>query len=426
MSKTTKNLGLFEYEKDKDGASTFNIEQALNGNWDKLDNEVAARVKTAELAAEVKKVVKDGSLTAADLGAEKAGATAALEKKVDALGAGDVGADPTGTAASAVSEHNTSTSAHSAQFAKKQDKITGKKGQFVGFTADNVPGAVDAPSGGVNPNLLDNWYFGNPVNQRGQTEYTEASKYVIDRWWLQLDTSLSIVDGGVKISGKWDIEQFFENTLPNATYTLSMLYKDKTGTDDLRFIVGNRSDGDIKGVNTKNASGLLSFTVTSDIINKIIIGFSGSTDNSVTLLAAKLELGDTQTLAHKENGVWVLNEIPDFGEQLRRCQRYLFSARGTTNYVCVGSGYISADGTEAVIVVPTPVSLRATPVCMVNGILQVDTSYGEGVTVNNVSLLNVGNGSVGIRMKITGSATPKSPCFMWIDINNNLLFSADL
>ena len=67
MSKTTKNLGLFEYEKDKDGASTFNIEQALNGNWDKLDNEVAARVKTTELAAEVKKTVKGGSLTAADL-----------------------------------------------------------------------------------------------------------------------------------------------------------------------------------------------------------------------------------------------------------------------------------------------------------------------------------------------------------------------
>ena len=148
MSKTTKNLGLFEYEKDKDGASTFNIEQALNGNWDKLDNEVAARVKTAELAAEVKKVVKDGSLTAADLGAEEAGATAALEKKVDALGAGDVGADPSGTAASVVSTHNTSASAHSAQFAKKQDKIKGKKGKYVGFTANDTVGEVDAPASG--------------------------------------------------------------------------------------------------------------------------------------------------------------------------------------------------------------------------------------------------------------------------------------
>lgn len=148
MSTKTKNLELFKYDPAADGANTFNIEQALNGNWDKVDNEVAARVKTAELAAEVKKVAKDGSLTAADLGAEKAGAAAALEKKVDALGAGDVGADPSGTAANEVSTHNTSTSAHSAQFAKKQDKIKGKKGKYLGFTANDTVGEVDAPASG--------------------------------------------------------------------------------------------------------------------------------------------------------------------------------------------------------------------------------------------------------------------------------------
>ena len=291
--------------------------------------------------------------------------------------------------------------------------------------ADSTPisGAVKYRT---NPNLLDNWYFGNPVNQRGQTEYTEDTTYTIDRWWLQYDTTLSVVDGGIKIGGKWDVQQYFENTLPNATYTLSLLYKDRTGSDPLRLIAGNRTDGDIAQTESKDASGILSVTFSTATSNKVYFGFAGSVDNSATIIAAKLELGSTQTLAHKENGVWVLNEIPDFGEQLRRCQRYLFSTRGTTNYVCAGSGYISVDGTEAIIVVPTPVSLRATPVCMVNGILHVDTSYGECVTGNNVSLLNVGNGSVGIRMKITGSATPKSPCFMWIDINNNLLFSADL
>lgn len=291
--------------------------------------------------------------------------------------------------------------------------------------ADSTPisGAVKYRT---NPNLLDNWYFGNPVNQRGQTEYTEDTTYTIDRWWLQYDTTLSVVDGGIKIGGKWDVQQYFENTLPNATYTLSLLYKDRTGSDPLRLIAGNRTDGDIAQTESKDASGILSVTFLTATSNKVYFGFAGSVDNSATIIAAKLELGSTQTLAHKENGVWVLNEIPDFGEQLRRCQRYLFSTRGTTDYVCAGSGYISVDGTEAIIVVPTPVSLRATPVCMVNGILHVDTSYGECVTGNNVSLLNVGNGSVGIRMKITGSATPKSPCFMWIDINNNLLFSADL
>ena len=292
-------------------------------------------------------------------------------------------------------------------------------------TTDSTPisGAVKYRT---NPNLLDNWYFGRPVNQRGQTEYTAGGAYTLDRWWAQYDTTLSIVDGGIKIGGKWDVQQYFETTLPNATYTLSLLYKDRTGSDPLRLLIGNRTDGDLAQTESKDASGILSVTFSTAKLNKVNFGFTGSIDNSATIIAIKLELGDTQTLAHKENGVWVLNEIPDFGEQLRRCQRYLFSARGTTNYVCVGSGYISADGTEAVIVVPTPVSLRATPVCMVNGILHVDTSYGECVTGNNVSLLNVGNGSLGIRMKIIGSATPKSPCFMWIDINNNLLFSADL
>lgn len=150
MASKTTNYGLNKHSPQ----DFYNVE-ARNENWDKIDAElknnvdaVNARVKTAELAAEVKKVVKDGSLTAADLGAEKAGATAALEKKVDALGAGEVGADPSGTAANAVSTHNTSTSAHSAQFAKKQDKIKGKKGKYLGFTATDTVGEVDAPASG--------------------------------------------------------------------------------------------------------------------------------------------------------------------------------------------------------------------------------------------------------------------------------------
>lgn len=231
----------------------------------------------------------------------------------------------------AVSSHNAATDAHGALFAAKQDKITGKKGQFVGFTSDNVPGAVDAPSGGVNPNLLDNWYFGNPVNQRGRTGYTGDATYSIDRWWTQYETTLSIVDGGIKIGGKWDVQQYFENTLPNATYTLSLLYKDRTGSDPLRLLIGNRTDGDIAQTESKNASGILSITSSTAALNKVNFGFTGSTDNSATIIAAKLELGDTQTLAHKENEKWVLNEIPDFGEQLRRCQRYYRRWTGADN-----------------------------------------------------------------------------------------------
>lgn len=152
MSLKTKILGLFKYDPDKDGASTFNIKQALNDNWDKLDNEVAARVKTTELAAEVKKTVKSGSLTASDLGAVSA------KDKGQAGGIAGLGADgkvPSSQLPAmnyegkgAVDTHNKSSTAHKTLFDEKLDKLTGKKGQFAGFTEDNVVGAVDAPAGG--------------------------------------------------------------------------------------------------------------------------------------------------------------------------------------------------------------------------------------------------------------------------------------
>ena len=400
MASKTTNYGLNKHSPQ----DFYNVE-ARNENWDKIDEALAATDPT-KITAKAAPADGDGVMIAdsADGGKAKRLLWSNVKASLGKL------------------------------FVPLARKINGKTlTKDVTLTGDDIAVSIadSTPISGAvkyrtNPNLLDNWYFGNPVNQRGQTEYTEDTTYTIDRWWLQYDTTLSVVDGGIKIGGKWDVQQYFENTLPNATYTLSLLYKDRTGSDPLRLIAGNRTDGDIAQTESKDASGILSVTFSTATSNKVYFGFAGSVDNSATIIAAKLELGSTQTLAHKENGVWVLNEIPDFGEQLRRCQRYLFSTRGTTNYVCAGSGYISVDGTEAIIVVPTPVSLRATPVCMVNGILHVDTSYGECVTGNNVSLLNVGNGSLGIRMKIIGSATPKSPCFMWIDINNNLLFSADL
>ena len=245
-----------------------------------------------------------------------------------------------------------------------------------------VSEALTASGGGVNPNLLDNWYFGRPVNQRGQTEYTGNATYSIDRWWTQYETTLSIVDGGIKIGGKWDVQQYFENTLPNATYTLSLLYKDRTGSDPLRLIAGNRTDGDLAQTESKDASGILSITFSTAALNKVNFGFAGSTDNSATILAAKLELGDTQTLAHKENGVWVLNEIPDFGEQLRRCQRYFFKPQekyGCYSMVATGSNSLCGN-------VIYPVEMRTAPSISITSIRRHDNAtefHPTSFTVGN-------------------------------------------
>ena len=187
MSKTTKNLGLFEYEKDKDGASTFNIEQALNGNWDKLDAEVGARVKSAELAAKVRESVKSGGLTAADLGA-----------------------DPSGTAADAVSAHDAAADAHSALFAAKQDKIKGTKGKYLGFTANDTVGEVDAPASGGSRITL-----------------TFASDFVGQAWTLS--------GGGETFAGTVDSSLTASVSVLgiNTTYTLSCVLDGVTYTNEV-------------------------------------------------------------------------------------------------------------------------------------------------------------------------------------------------
>ena len=59
MSTTTENLGLFKYDPSTDGANTFNIKQALNENWDKLDAAVSAARSAGEYDA-------DKSYTAGD------------------------------------------------------------------------------------------------------------------------------------------------------------------------------------------------------------------------------------------------------------------------------------------------------------------------------------------------------------------------
>lgn len=323
----------------------------------------------------------------------------------------------------AVSSHNSATDAHSALFAKKQDKFTGKKGKFVGFTADNVPGAVDAPSGGVNPNLLDNWYFGNPVNQRGQTEYTGNATYSIDRWWAQYDTTLSIVDGGIKIGGKWDVQQYFETTLPNATYTLSLLYKDRTGSDPLRLLIGNRTDGDLAQTESKDASGILSVTFSTAKLNKVNFGFTGSIDNSATIIAIKLELGDTQTLAHKENEKWVLNEIPDFGEQLRRCQRYLVKLGSSTGYEIVGTG-TARNSSTCNIVVPIPVTMRAVPAAILSGRLVLRNSDDANPVCTSVVV--DANGVGAMYLACTANVTAGASYDAYLAPGNYLFLSADL
>ena len=184
-----------------------------------------------------------------------------------------------------------------------------------------------------NPNLLDNWYFGNPINQRGQTSYTDAG-YGIDRWKLISGGSgtrwMLIEDDWITIGTDTEYGVYFAQiidpsvvkAIAGKTVTLSVLAGEKSGNFTGNILInGSRNDYwviEANDVSTKK------YTVPANATTMFVqYAESGSGAGTCQLKAVKLELGSQQTLAHRDaDGNWVLNEIPDYGEQLARCQRY--------------------------------------------------------------------------------------------------------
>ncbi len=169
-----------------------------------------------------------------------------------------------------------------------------------------------------NPKLLDNWYWGNPVNQRGQTSYTgtDFATYSIDRWLCHGSVRLS--NGAIEVSREgspYGYGYFLQKlgcSIDGKTVAASVLTSDGVlrwgtlvATSEEQTVPG--TDDDMSGL--KVSSNSFKFSI-------------GSYDNVYKIIAVGLELGSQQTLAHQENGVWVLNEIPKFGDQLAECQRY--------------------------------------------------------------------------------------------------------
>ena len=253
--------------------------------------------------------------------------------------------------------------------------VFGREGAVTAQTGDYN---VSQITGAVRPNLLDNWYFGNPVNQRGQTEYdgVGAYPYAFDRW-IARGSVLTLVDGGVEIGtggaqvNNIALQTSIENTenLVGKKVTISFLISENNATNDTYV-------GIFYGASSVNmtlwalrsaaipagATGLFSATgVLPDMgTHKAMnpcLRVQGTQSGSLKVTAAKLEIGEGQTLAHQdENGNWVLNEIPDYAEELAKCQRYQVIMSGLARYRTI---LVQANSLDFYI--PTPVTMRAVP-----------------------------------------------------------------
>lgn len=264
----------------------------------------------------------------------------------------------------------------------------------------------------VRPNLLDNWYFGRPVNQRGQTEYT-GNGYTVDRWMIDVQ-SINVVDNGVALNNALDMFQRCEgntmNRLLGRTVTLSLLTADNRLFYGTMTLPSDRKSGGEFVTAYTDANGALQCYIDGTDNSNIDQIFRIYTKTTVTILAAKLELGPTQTLAHREGDKWVLNEIPDYGEQLRRCQRYHLGDMQRD-----APGRISGKNI-AYCIVPIPVTMRqssAVPIQTFSNYGIIVDKDGTLHVVNNASCI-VEADSYLLFLVVSADTMPLGPC-IWQD-----------
>lgn len=250
-----------------------------------------------------------------------------------------------------------------------------------------------------NRNLLDNWYFVGggsqqgggqfPINQRGQTSYDTGtiSGYGIDGWWSffcnfdvttgQLSQSISQTYGGA-------MRNPLENpsALAGKTVTCSILAAQVSGAPTMNLTKSTGINSGMVSIQSATlVNGLNTFTVTvpddvgGSTYPMLFLGLSVPVDSSVRLIAAKLELGPTQTLAYQdESGAWQLFETPDYGEELAKCQRYYLPIDGIGRFPAV----FSSPSTILQVFIPTPVTMRSIPTVL--GITSLSARVYTGAT----------------------------------------------
>ena len=164
-----------------------------------------------------------------------------------------------------------------------------------------------------NLNLLINGDFRKPVNRNGKSKYIEAGP-IIDRWRLNGDgeKSVELTDNGLKFtktSGTYaDLNYFFDI---KQTSIFSVLFDNK--------LISLQINPPLSGNLVISFGGGYLYHISTDSLLKIRL----TANISINLVAAKLELGNQQTLAHKDaDGNWVPNDPPNYDLQYLLCSQY--------------------------------------------------------------------------------------------------------
>lgn len=288
------------------------------------------------------------------------------------------------------------------------------------YTLDNtgkqVDDAVDYALANSNRNLLDNpwWGSGEVVNQRQITAKPSSNgAYCIDRWtWSSgADANkMSLGANGITFTRSAS-NIWFAQKLANP---YALVGKKITGSVML-------SDGTIKSGSVVYASVGSTPTLYQDSAVQIYISSVGAFTLTIkttqTIRAVKLELGSYSTLIN--------DTPPDYGEELRKCQRYFqrLHAASSTAAPLGLTEYASTSLVRCTVILPVP--LRANPTVTLSGNVSVSRKTGWAANISTFTFLIMADNRVTLNAKVSGLAEA-SDYFVYLGNNAYLDLSADL
>lgn len=265
------------------------------------------------------------------------------------------------------------------------------------------------------------------MNQRGQTSYTSLG-FTVDRWYMGYVVvskvlKMELLSDGLQISASMcvdsDVIDLHQNLVNGAAL------EGKTVTVSVLMVDGQLYQASFPflqqatPIPLKQGLSFLSVPAQNLIIRSTPIG--GSISNSIA--AVKLELGSQQTLAHQdEDGNWVLNEIPDYGEELAKCQRYCYVLDGSPNNPQFRAD-VSAD--RLIGEIPFPVTMRTTPSVSMFPLTLRYTTTGATIVVSSAQLF-VTNAGLSLIYQIQVSEGGPLVDGDIYSPNSKIIFSADL
>lgn len=378
-------------------------------------------------------------------------------------------------------KYNTAQTLTDAQKQQARDNINASAPYTAGENISISGSVIATKAFPCNPKILDNWYFGNPVNQRnghivpagtsyyvagystpagvlsspatvigylnsggllypqvkvgGETYVTPigtdiagyaTTGYTIDRWIRrELSETVTLNEGYVSITGHGgNLDQMLGDDIPKylrgKEVTLSILARGNVA------IIGEDFTNSYSVAYLQSETFTVvskTMTVRSDA-DRFVYHIQPQDGNSVDIVAVGLELGSQQTLARQDaDGNWVLNEIPDYGEQLRRCQRYYQRLKASSAYMRFGISQPYAD-TLAGVLLSLLGEMRTTPTVSTGG----SFALFDGTAFHDVVLSLDTASPYNAALKAAGTGLPSASAQLLAkgDANAYIEFSADL